>query len=126
MHAYRTHTCGQLRPSDAGAAVRLSGWVHRKRDHGGLLFIDLRDNFGLTQIVIAPSSPAFAGAEKARAESVIQIDGKVVERTPETRNANLPTGGIEVQASALETLGAAEELPLPVFGEPDYPEEIRL
>ncbi len=126
MHAYRTHTCGQLRPSDAGASVRLSGWVHRKRDHGGLLFIDLRDNYGLTQIVIAPSSPAFAAAEKVRAESVIQIDGKVVERTPETRNANLPTGGIEVQASALETLGAAEELPLPVFGEPDYPEDIRL
>ena len=126
MHAYRTHTCGQLRPSDAGAAVRLSGWVHRKRDHGGLLFIDLRDNFGLTQIVIAPSSPAFASAEKVRAESVICIDGKVVERTAETKNANLPTGGIEVQATALEVLGSAEELPLPVFGEPDYPEDIRL
>jgi aspartyl-tRNA synthetase len=126
MHAYRTHTCGQLRPADAGAAVRLSGWVHRKRDHGGLLFIDLRDNYGLTQIVIAPSSPAFAAAEKVRAESVIRIDGNVVERTGETANANLPTGGIEVQASALETLGEAQELPLPVFGEPDYPEELRL
>jgi aspartyl-tRNA synthetase len=126
MHAYRTHTCGQLRPADAGKAVRLSGWVHRKRDHGGLLFIDLRDNYGLTQIVIAPSSPAFTVAEKARAESVIQIDGKVVERTAETVNANLPTGGIEVQASAFEMLGAAEELPLPVFGEPDYPEDLRL
>ncbi|MBI3438376.1 MAG: aspartate--tRNA ligase [Proteobacteria bacterium] len=126
MHAYRTHTCGQLRPADAGQSVRLSGWVHRKRDHGGLLFIDLRDNYGLTQIVIAPSSPAFASAEKTRAESVICIDGKVVERTTETVNANLPTGGIEVQANALETLGAAEELPLPVFGEPDYPEDLRL
>ncbi|MGD9965058.1 MAG: aspartate--tRNA ligase [Hyphomonadaceae bacterium] len=126
MHAYRSHTCGALRPADAGKDVRLSGWVHRKRDHGGLLFIDLRDNFGLTQIVIAPSSPAFAAAERVRAESVIQVDGKVVERTPETRNANLPTGGVEVQASALEVLGAAEELPLPVFGEPDYPEELRL
>jgi aspartyl-tRNA synthetase len=126
MHAYRTHSCGALRPSDAGGTVRLSGWVHRKRDHGGLLFIDLRDNFGLTQIVIAPSSPAFAVAEKVRAESVICVDGKVVERTPETVNANLPTGGIELQASAMEVLGAAEELPLPVFGEPDYPEEIRL
>ncbi|MGD9981087.1 MAG: aspartate--tRNA ligase [Hyphomonadaceae bacterium] len=126
MHAYRSHTCGALRPADAGKDVRVSGWVHRKRDHGGLLFIDLRDNFGLTQIVIAPSSPAFAAAERVRAESVIQIDGKVVERTPETRNPNLPTGGIEVQASALEVLGAAEELPLPVFGEPDYPEELRL
>ncbi len=126
MHAYRTHTCGQLRPADAGKSVRLSGWVHRKRDHGGLLFIDLRDNFGLTQIVFAPSSPAFAAAERVRAESVIQIDGKVVERTKETQNPNLPTGGIEVQASVLEVLGAAEELPLPVFGEPDYPEDIRL
>jgi aspartyl-tRNA synthetase len=126
MHAYRTHTCGQLRPSDAGAAVRVSGWVHRKRDHGGLLFIDLRDNYGLTQIVIAPSSPAFAAAERVRAESVIRVDGKVVERTPETVNPNLPTGGVEVQASAIEVLGAAEELPLPVFGEPDYPEELRL
>jgi aspartyl-tRNA synthetase len=126
MHAYRTHTCGQLRPADAGKTVRLSGWVHRKRDHGGLLFIDLRDNYGLTQIVIAPSSPAFAAAEKTRAESVIRIDGRVVERTADTVNANLPTGGIEVQANAIETLGAAEELPLPVFGEPDYPEELRL
>jgi aspartyl-tRNA synthetase len=126
MHAYRTHTCGQLRPADAGKTVRLSGWVHRKRDHGGLLFIDLRDNDGLTQIVVAPSSGAFEAAEKVRAESVIRIDGKVVERTPETVNPNLPTGGVEVQASAIEVLGAAEELPLPVFGEPDYPEDIRL
>ncbi len=126
MHTYRTHTCGALRPADAGESVRLSGWVHRKRDHGGLLFIDLRDNYGLTQIVIAPSSPAFAAAEKLRAESVVRIDGNVVARTAETVNANLPTGGVEVQASALEVLGAAEELPLPVFGEPDYPEDIRL
>ena len=126
MHAYRSHTCGALRPADAGKDVRLAGWVHRKRDHGGLLFIDLRDNYGLTQIVIAPSSPAFAAAEKVRAESVVRIDGKVVERSKETVNPNLPTGGVEVQASALEVLGAAEELPLPVFGEPDYPEELRL
>jgi aspartyl-tRNA synthetase len=126
MHAYRTHTCGALRPADAGKTVRLSGWVHRKRDHGGLLFIDLRDNYGLTQIVIAPASAAFAAAERLRAESVIRLDGKVVERTGETVNANLPTGGVEVQASVLEVLGAAEELPLPVFGEPDYPEDIRL
>jgi aspartyl-tRNA synthetase len=126
MHAYRSHTCGALRPSDAGKTVRVSGWVHRKRDHGGLLFIDLRDNFGLTQIVFAPSSKAFAAAEKVRAESVIRVDGKVVERTPDTVNPNLATGGIEVQASAIEVLGAAEELPLPVFGEPDYPEDIRL
>ena len=126
MHAYRSHTCADLRPADAGKSVRLAGWVHRKRDHGGLLFIDLRDNYGLTQIVIAPSSPAFQTAERVRAESVIQVDGKVVERSAETVNPNLPTGGVEVQASAIEVLGAAEELPLPVFGEPDYPEEIRL
>ena len=126
MHRYRTHTCGALRPAHAGESVRLSGWVHRKRDHGGLLFIDLRDNDGLTQIVIAPSSEAFAAAERVRAESVIRIDGKVVERTGDTMNPNLPTGGVEVQAGALEVLGAAEELPLPVFGEPDYPEDIRL
>jgi aspartyl-tRNA synthetase len=126
MHAYRSHTCGALRPADAGKDVRLSGWVHRKRDHGGLLFIDLRDNYGLTQVVVAPSSGAFAAAERVRAESVIQIDGKVVERTVETVNPNLPTGGVEVQARALDVLGAAEELPLPVFGEPDYPEELRL
>ena len=126
MHRYRTHTCGALRPAHAGESVRLSGWVHRKRDHGGLLFIDLRDNDGLTQIVIAPSSEAFAAAERVRAESVIRIDGKVVERTGDTVNPNLPTGGVEVQAGALEVLGAAEELPLPVFGEPEYPEDIRL
>ncbi|NWG53885.1 MAG: aspartate--tRNA ligase [Hydrogenophilaceae bacterium] len=126
MHPYRSHTCGALRPADAGKTVRLAGWVHRKRDHGGLLFIDLRDNYGLTQIVVAPSSAAFAAAERVRAESVIRIDGKVVERTADTVNPNLPTGGVEVQASALEVLGAAEELPLPVFGEPDYPEDIRL
>ncbi|MES1157355.1 MAG: aspartate--tRNA ligase [Alphaproteobacteria bacterium] len=126
MHAYRTHTCGELRPSHAGKDVRLSGWVHRKRDHGGLLFIDLRDHYGLTQIVIAPSSTAFALAERLRAESVIRIDGNVVERTAETQNANLPTGGVEVQASALEVLGEAQELPVPVFGEPDYPEDLRL
>jgi aspartyl-tRNA synthetase len=126
MHAYRSHTCVALRPADAGKEVRLSGWVHRKRDHGGLLFIDLRDNYGLTQIVIAPSSAAFAAAEKVRAESVIRVDGKVVTRTAETVNANLPTGGVEVQASAIEVLGAAEELPLPVFGEQEYPEDIRL
>ncbi|MBI1186255.1 MAG: aspartate--tRNA ligase [Alphaproteobacteria bacterium] len=126
MHPYRSHTCGALRPADAGKTVRLAGWVHRKRDHGGLLFVDLRDNEGLTQIVIAPSSKAFAAAERVRAESVISVDGKVVERAGDTVNPNLPTGGVEVQASGFEVLGAAEELPLPVFGEPDYPEDIRL
>jgi aspartyl-tRNA synthetase len=126
MHAYRTHTCGALRLSDAGKAVRVSGWIHRKRDHGGLLFIDLRDHYGLTQLVLSPQNPAFAVAERLRAESVIRIDGEVVARTPETVNPNLPTGEIEVRVGALEVLSEAAELPLPVFGEPDYPEELRL
>jgi aspartyl-tRNA synthetase len=126
MHAYRTHTCGALRLSDAGKTVRLSGWIHRKRDHGGLLFIDLRDHYGLTQLVFSPQSPGFAAAEKLRAESVIRIDGEVVARTADTVNPNLPSGEIEVRVAALETLSEAAELPVPVFGEPDYPEELRL
>ena len=126
MHAYRTHTCGDLRLADAGANVRLSGWIHRKRDHGGLMFIDLRDHHGLTQLVLSPETPGFALAERLRAESVIRIDGEVVARGPETSNANLPTGQIEVRVKGLEVLSEAAELPLPVFGEPDYPEDIRL
>ena len=126
MHAYRSHTCGALRSHDTGRAVRLSGWVHRKRDHGGLMFVDLRDHYGLTQLVLAPDTPGFELAERVRAESVIRIDGEVVARTPETVNANLPTGEIEVRVRAVEVLSEAAELPLPVFGEPDYPEEIRL
>ncbi|MFN0025013.1 MAG: aspartate--tRNA ligase [Parvularculaceae bacterium] len=126
MHAYRTHTCGNLRPEAVGTAARLSGWVHRKRDHGGLLFIDLRDHYGLTQLVVEPDSPVFAIAERLRAESVIRVDGQVVARTAETANAGLPTGGIEVRLTDIEVLSAAEELPLPVFAEPDYPEEVRL
>ncbi len=126
MHAYRTHTCGQLRPADAGSAVRLSGWVHRKRDLGGVLFIDLRDHYGIVQLVANPDSPAFPLFERLRAESVLRVDGRVVERSKETVNADLPTGAVEVRVDAIEILGAAEELPLPVFGEPDYPEDIRL
>ncbi len=126
MHAYRSHTCGALRPSNAGEQVRLSGWIHRKRDHGGLLFVDLRDHYGLTQLVLHPGTPGFETVERQRAESVIRIDGEVVERTAETVNANLPTGGIEVRVSSVEVLGEAQELPVPVFGEPDYPEELRL
>ena len=125
MHAYRSHTCGALRASDAGSAVRLSGWIHRKRDHGGLLFIDLRDHYGLTQLVLHPETPGFAAVERLRAESVIKIDGEVVARSAETRNANLPTGDIEIQVKAIEVLSEAAELPLPVFGEPDYPEELQ-
>jgi len=126
MHPYRSHTCGQLRAADTGKTVRLSGWIHRKRDHGGLVFIDLRDNYGLTQLVFAPETPGFATVERLRAESVICVDGEVVARTPETVNPNLPTGEIEVQVKGVQVLSEAAELPLPVFGEPDYPEEIRL
>ena len=126
MHPYRSHTCGQLRAGDTGQSVRLSGWIHRKRDHGGLVFVDLRDNYGLTQLVLAPETPGFAAVERLRAESVICIDGVVVARTPETVNPNLPTGEIEVQVKGVQVLSEAAELPLPVFGEPDYPEEIRL
>jgi len=126
MHVYRSHTCGQLRASDAGQDVRLSGWIHRKRDHGGLLFIDLRDHYGLTQLVFNPSSPGFAKVERLRAESVICIDGTVVKRDADVINATLATGEIEVVVADVEVLSEAAELPLPVFGEPDYPEEIRL
>ncbi|MDB5446368.1 MAG: aspS [Phenylobacterium sp.] len=126
MHAYRTHTCGELRAADTGTTVRLSGWIHRKRDHGGLIFIDLRDHYGLTQLVVSPSNPGFGLVEHLRAESVIRIDGEVVARTPDTVNPNLPTGGIEVRVGDLAVLSESAELPLPVFGEPEYPEEIRL
>ncbi|CAN7336854.1 aspartate--tRNA ligase [Phenylobacterium sp. LjRoot164] len=126
MHAYRTHTAGALRAADTGQTVRLSGWIHRKRDHGGLVFIDLRDHYGLTQLVISPETPGFDVIERLRAESVIRIDGEVVARSPETVNANLPTGEVEVRVRSVEVLSEAAELPLPVFGEPEYPEEIRL
>jgi aspartyl-tRNA synthetase len=126
MHRYRSHTCAELKKSDVGSIVRLSGWVHRVRDHGGLLFIDLRDHYGLTQIVADPDSPAFKIAETIRGEWVIRVDGEVKARTPETVNKNLPTGEIEIFAREIEVLSAAKELPLPVFGEPDYPEDIRL
>ncbi|MFG1422925.1 aspartate--tRNA ligase [Roseixanthobacter liquoris] len=126
MHRYRTHTCGALTDALVGESVRLSGWCHRIRDHGGVLFIDLRDHYGLTQVVIDPDSPAFQAAEKVRAEWVVRIDGKVRLRPEGTENADLPTGKVEVYAVALEVLGAAAELPLPVFGDQDYPEDIRL
>ncbi len=126
MHAYRTHNCGQLRESDVGTRVKLSGWVHRKRDHGGVLFVDLRDHHGLTQIVARAGSEPLAMLEHLRAESVVTIDGEVVSRGPEATNANLPTGAIEVVADTVVVQSAAEELPLPVAGEADYPEDIRL
>ena len=126
MHQYRTHNCNALRAEDINQEVRLSGWVHRKRDHGGLLFIDLRDHFGLTQLVFDPDSSAFQEAEKVRNESVITINGKVVQRSDDTINKVLPTGKIEVYVDTLEVIGSSDDIPLPVFGEPDYPEEIRL
>ena len=126
MHIFRTHTCGELNKTHVGQSVRLSGWIHRKRDHGGLLFIDLRDHYGLTQCVIEPESPHFNTAEHARTESVLTVTGRVVARTDDTVNENLPTGHIEVRIDDLTVQSAAAELPLPVFGEPDYPEDIRL
>ncbi|MEO1205897.1 MAG: aspartate--tRNA ligase [Pseudomonadota bacterium] len=126
MHAYRSHTCGALRQDDIGQTIRLSGWVHRVRDHGGVLFIDLRDHYGLTQVVADPDSAAFAVAEKVRSEWVIRINGRVRERPEGTTNLELPTGAVEVYADTIDVLSAAKELPVPVFGEPDYPEDLRL
>jgi aspartyl-tRNA synthetase len=126
MHRYRSHTCGALRHSDVGNTVRLSGWCHRIRDHGGLLFIDLRDHYGLTQVVADPDSPAFKEAEKLRSEWVVRIDGKVRQRPAGTDNPDLPTGAVEVFATDIEVLSPAAELPMPVFGDQEYPEDIRL
>ena len=126
MHRYRSHTCGALRDGDIGQDVRLSGWCHRIRDHGGVLFIDLRDHYGLTQVVVDPDSPAFKLAETLRSEWVVRIDGKVRKRPSGTENAELPTGQVEVYCKEIEVLGPAGELPMPVFGDQDYPEEIRL
>jgi aspartyl-tRNA synthetase len=126
MHRYRSHTCGALRASDIDQTARLSGWCHRIRDHGGLLFIDLRDHYGLTQCVIDPDSAAFKDAEKLRSEWVVRIDGKVRRRPEGTDNADLPTGAVELYVSEIEVLGPSGELPLPVFGEQEYPEDIRL
>ncbi|HVT54455.1 MAG TPA: aspartate--tRNA ligase, partial [Xanthobacteraceae bacterium] len=126
MHRYRSHTCGSLRESHIGETVRLSGWCHRIRDHGGVLFIDLRDHYGITQVVADPDSPAFKTAEKLRSEWVVRVDGKVRKRPAGTENPELPTGQIEVFATEIEVLSQAAELPMPVFGEQDYPEDIRL
>jgi aspartyl-tRNA synthetase len=126
MHAYRTHTCGALRAVDAGQDVRLSGWVHSKRDHGGLLFIDLRDHYGVTQCVFPAGSPAFAAADTVRPESVITVTGQVVMRETGTVNPRLPTGEIELRVAALTVQSAAEVLPMQVAGEERFPEDIRL
>ncbi len=126
MHAYRSHTCAQLTSDNVGQTVRLSGWVNRIRDHGGILFIDLRDHYGITQVLCDPDSAAFADVEKVRSEWCIRIDGEVKARDPELVNAKLPTGEIEVFIRDIEVLGPAEELPLIVFGDQEYPEETRL
>jgi aspartyl-tRNA synthetase len=126
MHRYRTHNCGALRADHIDSTVRLSGWCHRIRDHGGVLFIDLRDHYGLTQVVADPDSPAFKTAERLRSEWVVRVDGRVRRRPGSTENPDLPTGAVEVFATDIEVLGAAGELPMPVFGDQEYPEDIRL
>jgi len=126
MHAYRTHNCSQLRTGNVGEEVRLSGWIHNIRDHGNLMFVDLRDHFGLTQIVSEEGSEAFKVLDAARKESVITVTGKVTARSTDTVNPNLPTGEVELVAETVEMQGPAEELPMPVFGEQEYPEDIRL
>jgi aspartyl-tRNA synthetase len=126
MHAYRSHTCADLNLAHVGDTIRLAGWVHRVRDHGGVLFIDLRDHYGITQILADSDSPAFKALEKVRAEWVISIDGTVKARDASLINSKIPTGEIEVYIREMRVLGESAELPLPVFGEPDYPEETRL
>jgi aspartyl-tRNA synthetase len=126
MHAFRSHTCAELTKENVGQTVRLSGWVHRVRDHGGILFIDLRDHFGVTQVLADPDSAAFKDVEKVRSEWCIRIDGEVKARHPELINPKIPTGEVEVFVRGLEVLGASEELPLMVFGDQEYPEETRL
>ena len=126
MHAYRTHTCGELRREHVGQTVRISGWVNRRRDHGGLLFIDLRDHYGITQCVVEPDEAAFAEADKARSEWVLTLTGRVVARTPGTVNKDMPTGEVEVRIESVAVQSMAQDLPLPVFGDLEYPEDTRL
>ncbi len=126
MHPYRTHTCGALRETHVGQTVRLSGWVHRKRDHGNLLFLDLRDHYGITQCVVEAGSESFTALDRSRAESVVTVTGRVVARTADTINATLPTGSVEVRIDALTVQSAADELPIQVFGDQEYPEDLRL
>src|SRR5258708_1303551 len=126
MHPYRSHTCGALRAADAGQTARLSGWVHAKRDHGSLLFIDLRDHYGITQCVFAKGAPVFGQAEGLRPESVITVTGTVLAREADTSNSKLPTGEIELRVTSLVVQSAAEVLPMQVAGEEKFPEDIRL
>jgi aspartyl-tRNA synthetase len=126
MHVYRTHTCGELRKKDVGKRVRLSGWVNRRRDHGGLLFIDLRDHYGLTQCIVEPDSPVFAEVDKARSEWVLTLTGEVEARTDDTVNPDMPTGEVDLRIDEAVVQSTAAELPVPVFGDLDYPEDTRL
>ena len=126
MHRYRSHTCGELRSEHLGRQVRLAGWVHTVRDHGRLVFVDLRDHYGITQCVVTVSDQAFGVANRLTAESVISVSGKVVARSPETVNPGLPTGEVELDIEELEILSQAAALPLPVAVEQDYPEDVRL
>ena len=126
MNKYRTHNCSELGEKDINKIVQLAGWLHRKRDHGNLLFADLRDHYGITQCVIENSNKYFAVLEKSKPESVLKIIGKVIKRSKETENLELKTGNIEISVQSIEVLSNAKELPIPVFGEQDYPEDIRL
>jgi aspartyl-tRNA synthetase len=127
MHEYRSHTCNDLRSDQSGEIVRLSGWVHRKRDHGGLLFIDLRDHYGVTQCVFdSDFKEIFEIADNVRAESVIRVEGEVIKRDAESINPDLPTGEVEILVKKVNVLNEAAELPMPVFGDQEYPEDIRL
>ncbi|MPY69947.1 MAG: aspartate--tRNA ligase, partial [Alphaproteobacteria bacterium] len=126
MHRYRSHSCNDIRSDQAGETARLSGWVHRKRDHGNLLFVDLRDHYGITQCVLDSSSAIFAAVEAVRLESVICVTGRVVRRSAETINPNLPTGEVELQVESFEMLAPADPLPLQVNSDEDYGEEVRL
>jgi len=126
MHAFRSHTCGELRAANAGESVRLSGWIHRKREHANALFIDLRDHYGVTQVVVYPVAEFYEAAKRCPAESVITVTGEVLARDKEAINAEIPTGEIEVRTDEFHVESIAEQVPVPVFGEPDYPEDLRL
>ena len=126
MHAYRTHTCGELSKADVGKTVKLSGWLHRRREHPNALFIDLRDHYGITQVVVYPNADFYELAKRATSESVLTIEGEVIARDADQVNPELSTGEIEVPATAFTVESPAAKLPLPVFGEPDYPEDVRL
>src|SRR3569623_807859 len=126
MHAYRTHTCADLRAANVGEEVRLSGWVHRTREHANVLFVDLRDHYGITQIVVETGSDLYPIVDACGAESVLTFTGKVAARSPETLNPKLATGEIEIYPSDVKVQSAAAQLPMPVFGDAEYPEEIRL